>query len=124
MLLFLIAYATIYPRPNGLALNRKLLLAKLITSIGNCLSTLFGLVYSLFGSNILKEINDLQIGRAIDLVFAVLALLAYFVCVRRGIQSSGFLHLLWLVKLISLLPQTIFAINWFVWFCFYLRVRF
>ena len=114
MLLFLIAYATIFPQSNGLALNQKRSLAKLVASIGNCLFTLFGLVYSLFGNNFPKEINDVQIGRAIDLVFAVLALLAYFVCVRRGIQSSGFLYLLWLVKLISLLPQTIFAINWFV----------
>ena len=56
----------------------------------------------------------MKFGRSIDVVFAATALIAYILCLRSGIHSSCALHFIWLIRLITLLPQSIFFFHWFV----------
>uniref|UniRef100_A0A183BM78 ABC transmembrane type-1 domain-containing protein n=1 Tax=Globodera pallida TaxID=36090 RepID=A0A183BM78_GLOPA len=47
---------------------------------------------------------DYRSGAIVDLIFSLFAALSYGQCVRVGFITSGFLHIVWFLRFISLLP--------------------
>ena len=125
VLIFLLAYGCIFTSPKRIYVKKKLTLAKLTISIANYVLALIGLIIALEWSehlmedpkfyktlmdgkqNLVQETYELKVGRMIDVVFGLFSLASYILCIRSGIRSSGLIHLLWFLRLISLIPQAV-----------------
>ncbi|KAI6198949.1 Multidrug resistance-associated protein [Aphelenchoides besseyi] len=77
-------------------------LVSLLCSLVTCLAS------SLHNAFHFKERRIFKIG---DLVFNLLAVIIYRLCLRLGFASSGFLHISWLLRYLILIPITVISFN-------------
>ncbi|KAI6212882.1 hypothetical protein M3Y94_00082100 [Aphelenchoides besseyi] len=89
-------------KSNTARVKLYITLVSLLCSLVTCLASSLHNVFHF------KERRIFKIG---DLLFNLLAVVIYRLCLRLGFASSGFLHISWLLRLLILIPITIISFN-------------
>uniref|UniRef100_A0A914H2V5 Multidrug resistance-associated protein 1 n=1 Tax=Globodera rostochiensis TaxID=31243 RepID=A0A914H2V5_GLORO len=101
-LMWLIFNAKVYlTGANCLPINR-LIIFKGVLSVLDLFVSLFRIFFVYFVLPL--PALDYRSGAIVDLIFSLFSALAYGQCVRVGFITSGFLHIVWFLRFISLLP--------------------
>ncbi|KAI6185629.1 Multidrug resistance-associated protein 1-like isoform X1 [Aphelenchoides besseyi] len=96
------SFSPISVNSNTARVKLYITLVSLMCSLVTCLASSLHNVFHF------KERRIFKIG---DLVFNLLAVIIYRLCLRLGFASSGFLHISWLLRYLILIPITVISFN-------------